>query len=293
MVNLDPTTYGPAFWGSHFGYSDFDSFAAAAEPLLDGFSIGPVSLPTEVLARAAWYSPESTLGSYLIVRFGLASNAANQPTIGSLIGSLINNAYTAAGENTMAQLIVPDCFQVAIEMSTGSRSVFNVIGVRSAGGTAAGAAAAVKGAWEGGSSTPLGRLPNQVVMVNYRATDISSANGDIVDLPSTTAGSVSTSTISTAAACALIGWNGGSRSRTSRGRLYYGPQPENYVNSDGRTLSTTAISAITATFNSFLSSLSTANYPLVVLSRKLQSATPVTVATVEATIATQRRRIRS
>lgn len=192
----------------------------------------------------------------------------------------------------MATLIIPNAFQVSIEAESGGQPVVNVIGVTNSGGTAAGAAAAVKAAWETNPG-PLLRLSSLVQMRNYRAVDLSSAFGDIADLPSTAQGSVTTSnSLSTLAASALITWNGSQRSRSTRGRLYFGPIGEGVVNTDGRTLVPTAQSQIGTSFEAFRSSLAAAGYPLAVLSRKNLQAYPVSSFAVETVIATQRRRIR-
>jgi hypothetical protein len=43
----------------------------------------------------------------------------------------------------------------------------------------------------------------------------------------------------TRAAAAIIKLNGGTRSRSTRGRIYYGPIMENDINADGATLTAT------------------------------------------------------
>lgn len=192
----------------------------------------------------------------------------------------------------MGQLIVADCFQVAINALAGGKEVVNVVGVRNSGGSAAGAAAAVLAAWKVANG-PLAYLSSYYALTSIDAMDIGSSNGDIVQVVDTTTGGSTSSAFATAGACALVKWNGGTRSRSSRGRLYYGPIAEVNINPDGRTLASATQTAFNSAFTSFRNSLSTAGYPLVVLSRKLGTATTVTSQGVESTIATQRRRIRS
>lgn len=191
----------------------------------------------------------------------------------------------------MPQLVIPGCYQVSIHATVGGKQVVNVIGVQNAGGSAAGAAAAVKAEWEkvGG---PMRIQMAQYLMQKYHAVDIGSTSGAIVDLASTGVGLVSGS-LSTRAASALVKWNGGTRNRSSRGRLYFGPLGEGYIDINGATLVPANQTLIQNAFIQFMNGLSTQGYPLVVLSRTLSQAFPVTTVAVEATIATQRRRIRS
>ena len=192
----------------------------------------------------------------------------------------------------MATLIIPNAFQVSIEMEASAQPVVNVVGVTSASGTAAGAAAAVKAAWEG-TGKPLGALTSAIVARNYRAVDLGSAFGDIADVSSSTpGGSATTGGLATMAASALVIWNGSSRSRSTRGRLYLGPLLDGQINTDGRTLASTTLTGINTAMANFISSLASAGYPLAVISRKNLAAYPVTSAATSSVIATQRRRLR-
>jgi len=164
--------------------------------------------------------------------------------------------------------------------------------VQNAGGDAQSAAAAVRTAWKVATG-PLSSLCNLYVLSQFVAVDISSPNGAINVLTDTTPGSFGTGqSFATAGACALVKWNGSTRSRSSRGRLYLGPIMEGDINPDGRTLTTTAQTRMNTSMTAFRNSLSSASFPLVVLSRTLSTAYPVTSSAVESTIATQRRRIR-
>jgi hypothetical protein len=140
---------------------------------------------------------------------------------------------------------------------------------------------------------PLSRLSSLVAMTGVRAVDISSGSGAIVTVNDTTAGGVaSTNSLATRGACALVQFNGGTRSRSSRGRLYFGPIMETDINVDGATVGGATVANLGTAFTAFRNSLNGSGYPLNVLSRKLSQAFPVTSQTVETIIATQRRRIR-
>lgn len=192
----------------------------------------------------------------------------------------------------MGQLIIPNAFQVNIQALVGGKLIENVIGVVNAGGTAAGAAAAVKDSWEQ-TGGPLHFLSDQVVMSNYHAVDISSPDGDIADVASTAPGGQSSEALATRASCALIRWNGSTRSRSSRGRLYFGPLAGEFLEDDGATLTSGAQTGFSGAFTTFRTGLSFNSYPLAVLSRVLNQAFLVTSQAVESTSATQRRRLRS
>lgn len=191
----------------------------------------------------------------------------------------------------MAQLIIPDCFQVAILASSSGQVVCNVVGVQNASGTAAGAAAAVQTAWKIASG-PLANVSLTYQLSSFRAVDIGDPNGDIAVISDSTAGSA-TGSLSTNAACALVKWNGGNRSRSSRGRLYFGPLTEGQINTDGRTVSGGFQTSLAGAFTNFRTSLAGSGYPLVVLSRSLSQSFAITQHAVESVIATQRRRIRN
>ena len=191
----------------------------------------------------------------------------------------------------MGTLIIPDCFQVTMQASVAGHVVENVIGLKNGAGSSSGAAAAVKTAWEQ-SGGPLELLRTDVAMVNYHAVDIGSSTGGITDLASTTAGSSTSGALSTRASCALVKWNGSSRSRSTRGRMYIGPLSDNNLQSDGGTLNTTFAGDLSDAVQAFRDSLNFLGYPLQVLSRTLNEATPVSAHAIEAVCATQRRRLR-
>lgn len=291
MATVNPTTWGPAFWKARYGFEDFDTFFEQSGPLLEGLALGPLRPPTESVARLAWYSPGSGPGVYVAGRlYDDGSGDGASPFAAWALAQL--QAIQTEQDNTMATLIIPNAFQVSIEARVGIKSVFNVVGVTNAGGTAAGAAAAVKAEWEkvGG---PLVGMSSLITMVNYRAVDLSSAFGDIADVASSASGTVTTgNSLATAGACALVQWNGGQRSRSTRGRLYHGPIMDAQVDPDGRTIPTATRNAIQGRFTQFRNGLASAGYPLAVLSRTTLTAYPISSETVEPILATQRRRIR-
>jgi hypothetical protein len=250
-------------------------------------SIGPVPIRSslDLLFGDDWQRAE-VIEAYAVL-FGGARQTASSDA-----DAITRAVQPLIQESPMSQLIVPNCFQVTIQMAAGGHVIENVVGVQNGGGTAAGAAAAVLAAWKVASG-PLAGLSSLVTMVQVRAVDIGSANGAIVVVPDTTAGGVTTgNSLATRGACGLIQWNGGTRSRSSRGRLYYGPIMETNIDTDGATLVGTTPTTFKNRLTAFQSSLSGASYPLVVLSRKLSQAFAVSSVTCESTIATQRRRIR-
>lgn len=187
-------------------------------------------------------------------------------------------------------LVVPDTYLVSINATSGGQNITNVVGIRKAFSGADLVAAAVETAWiqTGG---PIKLMNNGYQMKDVSAMFLGQADGEVVTKVSTAVGA-STGTKSTNAACALVSYGGGSRSRTSKGRLYFGPIGESDINTDGRTLAASSITAMTAAFNAFKNSLTTGGFEWVVVSRKLQTAATIQAISVQAVIATQRRRIR-
>lgn len=291
MSGLDP---GPQYWETHYGIGSLSDFLAAADQYqldIPGPILGFPPQPTNKLLTGAYYSPWGGLGSYLSVRFssdgiGLAKTQAG------VLGGLLPGSSSLNPENSMTQLIIPGAFQVTIMGVTGGRDTFNVIGVTSATSTAAEVAARVKVCWEA-EDGPLANLPPAYVVSGYKAVDLSSADGAIAVVESGHAGGLGVgSSIATRAASALVQWNGGTRSRSSRGRLYFGPLAESQIDVDGATLTGSTQTALETAFSDFVSNMNEAPNLLAVLSRKNSSATQVTSHTIETTIATQRRRIR-
>jgi hypothetical protein len=192
----------------------------------------------------------------------------------------------------MTTLVIANCFQVSIQMVHGSRTVDNVIGIFANGSPAISAVAtAVKTAWEQ-TNGPLKTHSTVTTMVNYKVVDISSPTGPIYNLPSTTAGGV-TGGIGLMSGSALITYGDGTRSRSGRGRMFHGPLPSSYANTDGRTIPTATITTLNTAYGLFLSSIASSGYAWTVLSRKNSSFANITAVSTATVIATQRRRMRS
>nr|CRY96761.1 hypothetical protein [uncultured prokaryote] len=191
----------------------------------------------------------------------------------------------------MATLIIPDTFLVAIKAISSGQDNVAVIGIIQASGTSAGVASAVKAAWEAAGG-PLSKRPSQYQMDSYTVTDLSVANGSVVTLGSTAVGGISTTSLSTNGACALVRFSAGTRSRSESGRMYHGPLAESQINSDGRTVDAATLTGLQSAYTQFQTSLAGGGNEMVVISRKYQSATLVSQISVSNIIATQRRRIR-
>lgn len=280
----------PKYWKNQYGLDDFGEFAMAIRP---AFSWMPESPAKDLAVEQAYRIPVVPAFSQAVAWASRNLRPNPQGAVANdVIQALIDAQGPLVGVDPMTMLVIADCFQVSIQGTVGGRAVDNVIGVRNASGTAAGAAAAVKAAWEAVGGPIKKGVTNQYTVAQYVATDISSSSGTIATLTGGGTGGV-TGQISTSASAALVSWNGSSRDRTTRGRMYLGPLGEGFVDSNGRTLVSGGRTDIQAGIDQFVAALGTANYPLVVLSRTKSRATLVTAATVQATIATQRRRIRS
>lgn len=296
MTDIDPAATRPEWPG--WTWSSFEHFWTER--------LTPVwyKPPFSVLARSdmietAWKNPLSYEGMMLELQlslFELADPARIQAAqkFGQAMSNKAGGAgFSIKGDPTMPALIVPGCFLVAIKGLSGGQDIVNVVGVRNSGGTALGAAQAVRDAWAPATGGPISQLTNLYVLDTVRAMSIDSVDGAIAEVSGINKAGVLTGSHATNGSTALIKWNGGTRNPSSRGRLYYGPLNEAQINPDGRTITTANLSAINTAFNAFRTSLEGAGYPLVVISRKNSTATTVTSSAVESVIATQRRRIRS
>lgn len=185
-------------------------------------------------------------------------------------------------------LIIPNTYLVSIKGSSGGQDVVNVIGVEGTGNTAISVATAVLGAWKTAGG-PLSKLTTAYTMLEVKAMDLSSASGDVYTVTDSTAGTLSPP-LATNAACALITYGSGTRAKSERGRMYFGPLRESDVNTDGRTLANAA--GFTTAFGAFKTALEINNRKWVVISRKNSSTTDIVSVTTQSVIATQRRRIR-
>lgn len=283
---------GPTFWAATYGFHDFDDFYAQVGRFIPNASLYGVGLSQQTVAEIAWQSPTGVPGiAAQVMAAARGAGGMDEPSAQRTQAAAGTAAYVG-GLTSMGQLIIPGAFQVAIMAKAGGSDVINVIGVQNAGGDAQSAAAAVRTAWKVAGG-PMSKLSSLYVLSQFVATDIGSSNGAINVTADTTAGSVSTvNSFATAGACALVKWNGSTRSRSSRGRMYLGPIMEADINPDGRTLTVGAAANFANAITAFRTSLSNSGFGLVVLSRVLNTSFPVTSSSVESTIATQRRRIR-
>lgn len=283
----------------------FEAIMEAVTPL--SIRVGGVQMSREEVIARAWADPSSGEalavrtyfeGSLLDLSIGQSDqmNGAMQDQAERVwreTGRSTGGYFGVRVETTdMTQIIIPDTYRVAIEAQSGGQAVTNVVGVRQSNVTALQVAQAVQTAWKVASG-PLANLSNTYALLGFRALSLNDVNGDIAFVADNTLGGVTTGSKSTNAASALVKWNGGTRSRSSRGRMYYGPIQEGQIAIDGRTLETTARTTINTAFTNFRNSLTNAGFQHVVISPTLMQAFPVTSHAVESVIATQRRRIRS
>ena len=294
-----------SFWSWIAGsFADWEEIVDSVMPL--SIRVGSVQMTKEEVATRAWDDPAGPEalavrhhleGEFLGIDMGKRDaqwNALQDQAerVGRDGSRSRGGAFgLSIVETSMVQLIIPGTYRVSIEGTSGGQPVTNVVGVQAASGQAQQAAAAVQAAWKGVSG-PMTQIGSLYALTGFRAVDLSSANGGIAYIADSTPGGKATNVKATNAACALVKWNGGTRSRSSRGRLYFGPLTEDQINSDGRTLDATARTNIATVFANFRASLASAGFPLCVISPTTMSAFQVTSSTVESIIATQRRRIR-
>lgn len=284
---------GPAYWDLWFGITDKTAFENEVEPYLPNLTVFGFGVSSKDLADQAWDDPFSAIGLSVFDVLTWKRTVGGSSVPPGEIQSGGNKYSQSLQEQTMGTLIIPNAYQVTIHGSAGSHQVDNVFCLQGASaGDEAAAAAAFQVAWET-TSGPLARLCFRYSVIDYTAVDLSTAGGGIAVLTSGATGGTVSVDFATRAASALIKWNGSSRDRTTRGRTYYGPLSEDQVDSDGASLTSTAQSQITTAFNAFRASLNVSGFPLAVASRKDSKATIVTAQTVEITLASQRRRIRS
>lgn len=192
----------------------------------------------------------------------------------------------------MATLIIPNTYMVSIDGESGGQNVTNVVGITADFKNAQMVAEAVSLAWKfpGG---PLSRMSTLYSMRQITVVDLTFADGDVYTLPVTGAGS-QVGALATNGSCALVSYSGGTRSRSSSGRLFFGPLTEGAIQSDGRSVENATRTGIDAAFLIFQNQLAAGDYNWCVISRKLAKASviPIGAAHVQPIIATQRRRIR-
>lgn len=284
------------WWSSQYGIDSVEEFNTATDPFFDNLyaldPTGTLKAAAQLSARTFPGAPGGVGAAAYLTKKGYDGTTA-QPFMQTLLDSIGSALQQDSGQEApMPGLVIPDAFQVAINGVCSGQEVVNVVGVENPAGDAAGAAAAVRTAWKAASG-PLTLMPPIYSLVSFRAMDLSSLTGDIAEVADVSPGTGGTSVLATMGACALVKWNGGTRSRSSRGRMYFGPLTETNVNADGRTLASAYVTALTTAMNAFRTSLNSSGYPLVVLSRTLSQSFPVTSLSVENVLATQRRRIRN
>lgn len=297
----DPVPFIPnnPFWD--FLAPDFDRYIETTRRFMPPeVTIGGLRVSSEDVARQAYVQPGSSTG--LAVRVYLLLQGQDRALADS-----VNDGVQAQGRQfrqgqtpkvwttipDMAALVIPNVYRCTVEGLHGGRQIVNVYGLRGSGpGLSASAVAAIRTAWKVATG-PLSQLMNTYTLTAFRAVDLSSLNGGIAVVGDTTAGGITGGSTATNAAAALVKWNGGTRSRSSRGRSYYGPMLEGSINPDGRTLAAATVTAIDTAFTAFRSSITTSGFSLCVISQKTSVAFDVTSQQVQNVIATQRRRIRS
>lgn len=288
------------FWD--FIAPDFGTFKATVEPILPELVwVGPLPIPRDVFILNAWANPGSGAGLALRIYYETQKTQGGTRSQADGINNAVNQqAQAVSGQGSWVAtgdsmtLVIANTYRCAIRMLAGGKSITNVIGVRgSSSGQQAAAAAAVLAAWKV-TTGPLSKISSLVTMADVTAVDLSSTTGGIAVVSDATAGGITASNaLSTRAASALVTWNGSTRSKSARGRLYFGPLMETDIATDGASLFTGVPASLSTAMTNFRSSLATAGFPLVVISQKLASTTDVTSHAVQTTIATQRRRIRS
>lgn len=187
-------------------------------------------------------------------------------------------------------LIVPNTYLVSINAESGGQAVTNVIGIRKEFSDSSEVANAVLTAWNV-TNGPRSQWQNTTAMRDVTAMFLGQADGEVDIVPSSLIGGL-TQQKSTNAACALVTFGSGSRSRSTKGRMYFGPLGESMIDADGRTVAAVYRTSITTAFTNFKSNLDAAGFEWVVISRKLQSAVGINTIATQSIIATQRRRIR-
>lgn len=280
------------YWNALFGIDNEAEFVALVAPSMPSVNIPLIGANREDLAKYAWNNPLSWAGSLATGILSLQGLRGGEDIPPSAYGAgLTPYVQTQAGA-AMPTLVIANAYQVVVQGECNGREIFNVIGLIGTGpGQEAAAATAAQVAWET-TGGPLTELTFRYVVNAYQATDLSSTSGGIAVVTSGTTGGKTATDVSARGASALVKWNGGSRDRTTRGRLYFGPLSEDQVQSDGATLETTAVTAIGTAFGTFRGALHGAGFDLGVISRKDSKITLVASQVVESMMATQRRRVR-
>lgn len=294
------------FWD--FIAPDFDGFQEALGPYVPAeVGFGNLTLSRDQLVALAWLNPASAAGLAGRVLYQAGNvQGQNQSSTQSVVNALLEQlarggeyslGTAGAGQDLtvgvgVAPIVVPGCYAGTVKAAFGTKTIINTFHFSNASpGQEVACATALQAAWKLVAG-PIARFDNKYTLVEFEAVDLSSTSGGIWVIPDTTAGTRTTTPTSGRQTSALITWNGQTRNRSQRGRTYLGPLYEADITDDGATLASTTVTAIGNAFTAFRNSLTTAGFPLVVLSRKNLSYTPVTLQRVEPIMATQRRRLR-
>lgn len=190
----------------------------------------------------------------------------------------------------MPTLVIPGAYMASLHHTVSGQEVVNVIGVTAEGfGAAEAVANTVHSAWVA-TGGPLKNLSNKVRLEKVKVVDLSSPTGQIFEKVSTDTGGL-TAELGPLAACAVVRIGAASRSRSSKGRVFFGPLAEASINADGRTVEPNQVTQYAASFTQFRTQLTAAGFTWAVLSRKNSSATPVAQISVAPVIGIQRRRL--
>lgn len=190
----------------------------------------------------------------------------------------------------MATLIIPGAVMVSLHYSVSGQELVNVIGLTGEILPPDTAANRVHDAWTklGG---PMTRMSSAATLTKVKATSLNTADGAVFERSASAVGGQS-GTLASLATCAVIRVGAGTRSRSGKGRVYFGPLPASVMQGDGRQIIAAQATSLQTAFTQFRDELAAAGTPWVVLSRKLSSATPVESISVASVIGTQRRRLR-
>jgi hypothetical protein len=191
----------------------------------------------------------------------------------------------------MPTLVIPGAYQVAIHQVVSGQEIVNVLGVTSDGFGAANVVADKVHAAYIAAGGPISWLSNAVKIEKIKVTDLSGPTGEIYEKTTADVGK-GTGQVGSLATCAVVRVTAGNRSRSGKGRVYFGPLAASNLGIDGRSLLPTTATGIATAFQQFRTAINSDGYQWVVLSRKLSVATPITNVSVASIIGTQRRRLR-
>lgn len=294
------------FWD--FIAPDYGGFRAAMEPVTPAtVSAGSWELSRDQVIDLAWLNPASLAGIAARLFYqGGGVQAQSQSSCSSLIQAQLDNLVrggsnplgpAVAGSDltagvTVPQIVIANTYRVTMRAVFGGQAIENVYHFTgSAPGQEQACATQFQAAFKNVAG-PIRLWDNKFTLVEFEAVDLSSINGGIWVINDTTAGTRTAAECSGRQVCALITYNGQTRNRSSRGRLYHGPLYEGDIATDGATLNTTPQGLISTSYSNLRNLMISNGFQPCVLSRVLVQTFAITQARVENTIATQRRRLR-